>query len=202
MVVGVTASPRVSGPPHGPSGVTQRSSSWIASSGTPHSLGSGSWVHQVASLRDISAPWNRKNHGAGRVEPEPPPPTPPLAYQIALHPTSGSPSLFSSYLAIARKANSTFMPVLALVSMKGTPYSCPGESISSGLASGLSRHSPNPTGSHLLWPMSLHPQNGSLFRCLHPPVKPIRSINFWGRKTPPRKAHLSPQEQALPALFW
>lgn len=74
MVVGVTASPRVSGPPHGPSGVTQRSSSWIASSGTPHSLGSGSWVHQVASLRDISAPWNRKNHGAGRVEPEPPPP--------------------------------------------------------------------------------------------------------------------------------
>lgn len=75
MVVGVTASPRVSRPPRGPSGVTQRSSSWIASSGTPHSLGSGSWVHQVASLRGISAPWNRKNHGAGRVEPEIPPNT-------------------------------------------------------------------------------------------------------------------------------
>lgn len=37
--------------------------------------------------------------------------------------------LVSSYLAMARKANSTFMPVLALVSMKGTPYSCQGEGI-------------------------------------------------------------------------
>lgn len=37
------------------------------------------------------------------------------------------PSLLSSHLAMARKANSTFMPVLALVSMKGTPYSCQGE---------------------------------------------------------------------------
>lgn len=35
-----------------------------------------------------------------------------------------APSPCSSHLAIARKANSTFMPVLALVSMKGTPYSC------------------------------------------------------------------------------
>lgn len=45
------------------------------------------------------------------------------------------PSLLSSYLAMARKANSTFMPVLALVSMKGTPYSCQ-ETMSSGPASG------------------------------------------------------------------
>lgn len=29
-----------------------------------------------------------------------------------------------THLAMARKASSTFMPVLALVSMKGTPYSC------------------------------------------------------------------------------
>lgn len=39
------------------------------------------------------------------------------------------PSPPSSHLAMARKANSTFMPVLALVSMKGTPYSCQGERV-------------------------------------------------------------------------
>lgn len=46
-----------------------------------------------------------------------------------LPPTTLSPfpSPLSSHLAMARKANSTFMPVLALVSMKGTPYSCQGE---------------------------------------------------------------------------
>lgn len=31
-----------------------------------------------------------------------------------------------THRAMARKASSTFMPVLALVSMKGTPYSCEG----------------------------------------------------------------------------
>lgn len=42
------------------------------------------------------------------------------------------PSQLSTHLAMARKASSTFMPVLALVSMKGTPYSCQGESVLHG----------------------------------------------------------------------
>lgn len=81
------------------------------------------------------------------------------------------PSLFCSYLAMARKANSTFMPVLALVSMKGTPYSCQEENV---LRASLWLLPPLvlPTGSHLPWPVSLHPLNGSLFHCSHPPVKP------------------------------
>lgn len=81
------------------------------------------------------------------------------------------PSLLSSHLAMARKANSTFMPVLALVSMKGTPYSCQGESILRA-SLWLPRPLTLPTGSHLPWPASLHPPNGSLVHCSHPPVKP------------------------------
>lgn len=81
------------------------------------------------------------------------------------------PSLSSSHLAMARKANSTFMPVLALVSRKGTPYSCPGESVlraSLGLPPPFTLSHRN----HLPWPGSLRLRNGSLFRCSYPPVKP------------------------------
>lgn len=74
---------------------------------------------------------------------------------------------------MARKANSTFMPVLALVSMKGTPYSCQGESVGNGPPPAAPPPRPRPaTGSHLLWPASLRPLNGSPSHCSHPPVKP------------------------------
>ena len=75
---------------------------------------------------------------------------------------------------MARKANSTFMPVLALVSMKGTPYSCQGESVGNGPPPAAPPPPPPrpATGSHLLWPASLRPLNGSPSHCSHPPVKP------------------------------
>lgn len=81
------------------------------------------------------------------------------------------PSLLSSHLAMARKANSTFMPVLALVSMKGTPYSCQGKSV---LRASLWLPPPItlPIGNHLPWLVSLRPPNVSPFHCSHLPVKP------------------------------
>jgi hypothetical protein len=75
---------------------------------------------------------------------------------------------------MARKANSTFMPVLALVSMKGTPYSCSEESVLRASLWLVHHPTPSPSiSSHLPWPVSLHPLNGSPFHCSHLPVKPM-----------------------------
>lgn len=81
-----------------------------------------------------------------------------------------SPPPLSSHLAMARKANSTFMPVLALVSMKGTPYSCQGERPQGPSLVAPTRHLP--TDSRLPWPASLRPPNVSPFHCSRLPVKP------------------------------
>lgn len=88
--------------------------------------------------------------------------------------------LLSSYLAMARKANSTFMPVLALVSMKGTPYSLASVSPSSkritlSLLTSACQAQVGHSGEGNLdpsWPLSA-------------PAGP-----------------LLPQEQVLPALCW
>lgn len=112
------------------------------------------------------------------------------------------PSLLGSHLAMARKANSTFMPVLALVSMKGTPYSCQGESV---LRTSLWLPPPLTvsTGSHLPWLASLRPLNVSPFHCSHLPVKPrwvtLEKEALAPAGPSPAPAGPSfPQEQALP----
>lgn len=95
------------------------------------------------------------------------------------------------------------MPVLALVSMKGTPYSCPGREYPQGLllASSLTIH---PTPLAVTYPG----QCLSIFRTDHPFAayiglsSPCVSINFWEGSMDPRKPIFLPQEQALPALFW
>lgn len=52
--------------PFRPWGFTGRSSSWAASSGTPRSLGSGSWAHPPAARLCILAPLKRKEKWAGQ----------------------------------------------------------------------------------------------------------------------------------------
>ena len=88
------------------------------------------------------------------------------------HPALHAPSQLSTHLAMVRKASSTFMPVLALVSMKGTPYSCQGESVLRGQSWAAPIPSRPPPASHLPWPASLRPLSGSPFHCSHLPVKP------------------------------
>ena len=182
---------------------TRRSSSWAVSSGTPQSLGSGSWAHRAATGLCISAPLKRKKQCAGQGVNSCTLPTPTARGYWTQHAQCGwargwargqalldsqmvppcparFSSLLSSYLAMARKANSTFMPVLALVSMKGTPYSCQEENV---LRASLWLSPPLtlPTGSHLPWPVSLRPRNGSPVHCSHLPVKP-RWVTL-GKKT-------------------
>lgn len=173
-----------------PLGFTGRNSSWAASSGIPRSLGSGSWARRPAARLCVSAPFKRRKQWAGQGVRTCA--SSPLPWTRANGPQDAEcrwaqglgqgsrmvpprlarfPSLLSSHLAMARKANSTFMPVLALVSMKGTPYSCQRETV---LRAGLQLPPPLvlPTGGHLPWPASLHPQNVSPFHCSHLPVKP------------------------------
>lgn len=99
----------------------RRHSSWISSSVTQCNRGSGSGVHPAAAPRAASAPWS----GGAVLFPLT------LCWCVGGGGAAGDTPLLSplapgTHLAMARKASSTFMPVLALVSMKGTPYSWKG----------------------------------------------------------------------------
>lgn len=98
-----------------PGALRRRRSSRISSAAPRCSRGSGSGAHPAAAALAASAPWGWQ----GPVTPGGHPLLPPLPAPC-------------THLAMARKASSTFIPVLALVSMKGTPYSCEGGTAPSG----------------------------------------------------------------------